>query len=220
MAGGESGSREVVVDDPPSCAESIRMQGLEGMDVHCQEPPPASGEDVVQHGPYRLIPEGYRGTLTYESVPVPSMEPGIVCHEDCVPALQASPIYLAPGFLPDGYTLSSMDTSDGSSQGIVRSVYTGPGNDIEIYRVLRLEVPTDASMGAKTGLSLSVVEPIMVGDAYGIFYGPAPGSPIEGKGLLQVSFMEGTIETHVRGYGLSRDVAMSIAESMEGSAAQ
>jgi hypothetical protein len=127
--------------------------------------------------------------------------------------LQASPLYEAPSYMPGGYSLSSMDTFDGDSETIIRAVYTGPGQAIEVYRVRRYERPIDVYMPPSD--ATTVIEAGSLDGKPAIFSYPRPGSFLDGKGFTRVSFIEGEIETTVVGPGLDLQSAIRIAGSVE-----
>jgi hypothetical protein len=123
---GQPQQRVISREASPSCQESIAELGLEGEEVHCVEPLPPTSEEPQMHGPYRLVPPGYVGALSYEYTGPAEIPPGAITSEIAV--LQASSLYRPPAYLPDGYSLSSMDTFDGDSETVIRAVYRGaPG---------------------------------------------------------------------------------------------
>jgi len=203
--------RVVVRPAPPSCAESVVELDLQGQEVHCVEPPAPTTEEPRSHGPYRLIPPGYVGTLSYQYVGPAQAPRGVITSDMAV--LQASSLYKAPSYMPDGYSLSSMDTFDGDSETIIRAVYRGPGQPIEIYRVRRYERPIDVYMPPSD--AVTVIEAATLDGKPAIFSYPRPGSFLDGKGFTRVSFVEGEIETTVMGPGLDLESAVRIAASVE-----
>jgi hypothetical protein len=210
LVSAEPGQRVVTRQAPPACEEIIAALGLEGQEVHCQDPASPSGDAPVVHGGYRLIPSGYVGTLTYQNTMPADPPQGVVT--DDMEVLMGSSLYKAPSYMPEGYELSSMDTRDSHSENIIHAVYTGPGNPIEVNRIRRYEAPLDVSLGGAD--SLLVVEEATLGDTPAIFSYPRPGSPLEGIGLTYVRFLDGSIETVVKGDGLDLPTAVAIAESL------
>jgi hypothetical protein len=114
--------------------------------------------------------------------------------------------------MPDGYALSWMGTFDGDSESVIRAVYAGPGRPIEIFRVRRYTRPIDVYVPPPD--ALRVIEAGEVDGNYAILSYPVPGSFLDGKAFTRVSFVEGLIETTVRGDGLDLDVALRIARSL------
>jgi hypothetical protein len=115
--------------------------------------------------------------------------------------------------MPSGYSLSSMDTFDGDSETIIRAVYRGPGQPIEVYRVRRYERPIDVYMPSSD--ALAVIDAATLDGKPAIFSYPTPGSLLDGKGSAWVSFVDGEIETTVMGLGLDLESAVRIAASVE-----
>jgi hypothetical protein len=211
FASAQSGERVVVREAPPSCAQSVVELGLQGQEVHCVEPPAPTTEEPKSHGPYRLIPPGFVGTLSYEYVGPAQPPRGVVSSDMAV--LRTSSLYKAPSYMPGGYSLSSMDTFDGDSETVIRSVYRGPGQPIEVYRVRRGERPIDAYMPSAD--APTVIDATTIDGKPAIFSYPRPGSFLDGKGFAWVSFVDGDIETTVTGLSLDLDSAILIAGSVE-----
>ena len=207
----QSGERVVVREAPPSCAQSAVELGLQGQEVHCVEPPAPTTEEPKSHGPYRLIPPGYVGTLSYQYVAAAQPPGGVITSDMGV--LQASSLYKAPSYMPSGYSLSSMDTFDGDSETIIRSVYGGPGQLIEVYRVRRGERPIDVYMPSAD--APTVIEATTIDGKPAIFSYPKPGSFLDGRGFARVSFVDGDIDTTVTGLSLDLESAIRIARSVE-----
>jgi hypothetical protein len=126
--------------------------------------------------------------------------------------LQASSLYKAPSYMPGGYSLSSMDTFDGDSETIIRAVYRGPGQPIEIYRVRRYERPIDVYMPPSD--APTTIEAATLDGKPAIFSYPKPGSFLDGKGFTRASFLDGEVETTVMGFGLDLESAIRIAGSV------
>lgn len=211
LVSAQPAQRVVTREPPPTCREVIAALGLEGQEVHCQEPPPPSHDAPVMHGGYRLIPSGYVGTLTYDSTMPADPPQGVVT--DDIAVLKASSLYKAPSYMPEGYALSSMDTRDSHSEGIIHAVYTGPRNPIDVYRIRRYEMPIDIGLPAAD--SLLLIEPATLGDTPSILSYPRPGSPLQRIGLTYVRFLDGSIETVVSGDGLDLLTAVRIAQSLQ-----
>lgn len=205
-----SNERVVLREAPPSCDDAVAELGLQEQDVNCTEPAPASPEVPRNHGPYRLVPAGYVGPLSYDYIGPPQLSPGNVTTD--MEELQASSLYRAPSFMPDGYALSSMDTFDGDSESVIRCVYVGPGRPIEVYRVRRYTRPIDVYLPPPD--ALRVIQAAYLDGNCAILSYPLPGSFLDGKVFTRVSFVEGVVETTVRGDSLDLDVALQIARSL------
>lgn len=204
--------RVVVIKPPPSCAESIAELGLQGQEVHCVEPLPPNYDPSAMHGPYRLVPPGYVGALTYESTVPADIPVGVVTTDP--DALRASSLYREPSYLPSGYALASMDTGDSDSESIIHMVFTGPGRPIEVSRIRRYTTPIDVFVASPK--AERVVEATTINGKPAILSYPAPGSTMADILFTRVSFVDdGLVETMVIGDGLDVGTAIEIARSLQ-----
>lgn len=201
----------MVIKPPPSCAESIAALGLEGQEVHCVEPLPANYDPPTLHGPYRLVPPGYVGVLTYERTAPADIPVGVVTSDPDI--LTASSLYREPSNLPSGYVLASMDTGDADSEKIIHMVFMGPGRPIEVSRVRRYETPIDVFVASPK--AERVVEATSIDGKPAILSYPAPGSTMADILFTRVSFVDGLVETMVMGDGLDVGTATEIARSLQ-----
>ena len=214
LQGAQGGKRAVAVKPAPSCAESIAELGLEGQEVHCVEPPSPNYDPPTQHGPYRLIPAGYVGDLSYEETAATDVPRGVVTSD--LNLLKASSLYREPSYMPQGYALSSADTADSDSENAIHMVYTGPGPDIEISHLRHLATPVDVWLPLADGQT--TVQATTLGGKPAIILYPSAGSSLQHILFTRVSFMDGGVETTVVGRGLDVAVAVQIARSMQTSA--
>jgi hypothetical protein len=211
LHGAQGGERAVAVKPPPSCAESIAELGLEGQEVHCVEPPSPNYDPPAQHGPFRLIPPGYVGDLTYDETPATAVAKGVVTSD--LNLLKLSSLYREPSYMPQGYLLSSADTAGSDSENAIHMVYTGPGPDIEISRLRRHTTPVDVWLPLADGNT--TFEATTLGGKPAIVLYPSPGSSLQHILFTRVSFMDGDVETTVVGRGLDVAAALGIASSIE-----
>jgi hypothetical protein len=114
----------------PSCAQAMKELHLEGQPVNCEEPPPPTYDPPQMHGPYRLIAPTYVGPLTYRDDPAPAFPVGVVSEDR--QALQRSPLYRPPAWMPQGYGLQTLRTGDTGSEDALAASYTGPGRPVSI----------------------------------------------------------------------------------------
>jgi hypothetical protein len=193
---------------PPSCEQAIKDLGLEGQPVNCEEPPPPTYDPPQMHGKYRLFPGSYVGPLTYEDSP-DAAPPGVI--SDDLDAIQASSMYVEPAWLPEGYSLSSINTNGYDSEHVIAATYTGPGEPIQINRVRRSEWPVDIIQ--PVGDSPVVYDtPVLAGVPAVLSY-PKPGSPSPVNETL-LRFAEADVETVVVGDHLRPEAATQIGLSL------
>jgi hypothetical protein len=211
LASAQPQERTILRRAPLSCAELIATLGLQGEEVHCKEPPPPATEQPRVHGPYRLVPAGYVGPLSYAYDEPPEIKAGVITNGIAV--LQASSLYKPPSYTPEGYTLLSMDTFDGDSETIIRAVYSGPGDPIDVFRVRRYQTPIDVYLPPPD--ALRVIEATTLNGRPAILSYPEPGSILDGRSFTRVSFVDADIETTVMGHRLDLENAMRIARSLQ-----
>jgi hypothetical protein len=208
--GAQTEERTVVIKPPPSCAESIAQLGLEGQEVHCVEPLPPNYDAPTLYGPYRLVPPGYVGVLTYQDTAPATIPRGVVTTNP--DSARSSSLYREPSHLPSGYALASVDTGDTHSESVIHLVYTGPGRPIEVSRVRRYTTPIDVFLAPPE--AERAVETTMLGGKPAILSYPVPGSAIADVLFTRVSFVDGAVETTVTANGLGLDSAVQIALSL------
>lgn len=201
----------MAVKPAPSCAESIAQLGLEGQEVHCVEPPSPNYDLPAQHGPYRLIPAGYVGDLSYDETPATDVAKGVATSD--LNLLKLSSLYREPSYMPQGYLLSSADTADSDSENAIHMVYTGPGSDVEVSRLRRHTTPVDVWLPLPDGGT--TFEATTLGGKPAIILYPSPGSALQDILFTRVSFMDGDVETTVVGRSLDVAVALDIAGSIQ-----
>jgi hypothetical protein len=162
------------------------------------------------HGRYRLFPESYVGPLVYEDMP-DTAPPGVV--SDDIETIRTSSIYAEPSWLSEGYRLSSTDTAGYDSEHVIRAIYKGPWEPIQINRVRQFTWPIDVILPASDSATLSIFETPTLNGVPAVLYYPKPGSVV-GSAQTVLSFVEGDIETTVLGDHLDRNTAISVALSL------
>jgi len=193
---------------PPSCQQAIKDLGLEGQPVSCEEPPAPTYDPPQMHGKYRLFPGSYVGPLTYENSP-DTAPPGVV--SDDLDTIKASSMYVDPAWLPDGYSLSSINTNGYDSEHVILATYVGPGDSIHINHVRRSEWPVDVIQ--PVGDSPVVYETLVLGGVAAVLSYPKSGSSSSVEETL-LRFAEGDVDTIVVGDHLGPEAATQIGLSL------
>ncbi|MCK9520059.1 MAG: hypothetical protein M0R74_13700 [Dehalococcoidia bacterium] len=166
-----------------------------------------------EHGPFVVVPASFTGML-----PRPEIVRGLPERAEPTSRLEelrASPLYPAPGYLPEGYMEVSGDTFDGNLNTVARVKYAGRGGEIEVIRTFRAGEPRYVYSGdpedPSTVLELSLTE---VGGCPAFTFAPKQGAAKHIPYASVTMLCEDGVETTVRGPALPLSELIRVAESL------
>lgn len=185
-------------------------------------PPPETPGESIFHGPFRLIPFGYQGPLTY-TPPRSSTPTNVATFTGNETPIRVSSLFKEPGYLPKGYRLVRIAGSGwANAEYAVFLVYEGPGTMrmvgrdeeigiVEVRRQRIMETPIDVQIPPSGEGSFAVLETGYINSSPAVFVRFGPPFPVPGG---DVQFVTDGILTFIRGEGISFEELLRIAESM------
>ncbi len=154
-----------ILSDLPHIGDAIDA----GKDVNIVVPTPNIAPSTpVIHGPYRLIPDGFKGTLS--SVPLPGLPADPGPRGDLAEFVVNSSLWLTPGVLPEGVEPEAHRFLSEGNEFFVAAWYPIVGSQAEllIARQRQLSDPIDFpfNFGSRNPFQLELIE--LDGGRYGL----------------------------------------------------
>lgn len=170
-----------------------------------------------QHGPFRIVPGGYAGELSYKTVSTP---PAPSARAETLAEVRSSPLYRVPDYVPAGFVETLGDTFDGDLGTVVRVRYEAPGREFELIRTLRNELPRDVYVADPNDPSTALaIDLTYVGGCPAFTFSPKSGSSTR-IAFASVTFLCDEVETTLRSGTESVDELLIVAASVQEGEAQ
>lgn len=185
---------------------------------------------LARHGIYRIVPASFAGSLSYRDLyNVSAPTPGVRTND--VSVLTNSPLHVTLHSLPDGFSLTGMDTLDGDSNSVLRQVFwsSDKTQELEVVRARKNVDPIDifappdqdifAPASASGDRSALTMRLDWIAGHEAVIFSPVSKIPLEFQ-IAQVIFYQGGVNTTITASGVPVEQLVQLAQDIAGQAAQ
>jgi hypothetical protein len=176
-------------------------------------PAPATEEELLRHGVFRIVPEGFVGQLTYAD-DINRRPPGLVTNS--LDEVRESPLFVSVDqSLPAGFALVSADTFDGDTNTVIRQIIKDKSGErvIEVTRARKGRTPIDVLAPAEDATSAMALSLIFVEEHEGILLSPTDHVPPNLR-ITVVQFYADGVTTTITADDISVGETLRLADAV------